>query len=240
MLGSQDTLPPGTLDQVWGRVFWVELQVKENRSFGGSINIMGRASVNPGPFDGFIKKRLELVSWVASGLQSVVEGPGPLILILCVCTKGMDSKQCSKDNSREQSWCMGTVRGDVEMQVQWLLIQGGAVHSLVQIDGEIQEVSTLGTLTDIPCEASVAVHCSLELLPFQSVLGWVLMMEPDSKDIVQVSLVVEKSGLEEGEEDFFLSGIVYGGNLHQQDSHLALHSSTAEMLVASGAWPPPE
>ena len=99
----------------------MELQVKEDWSFGGSISIDGGSGVGSGSFDCFVEERLELVRLVASGLQSVVEGSGPLILILGICAEGVDSKQCAKHNSREQSWGMGTVRGDVEMQIQWLL-----------------------------------------------------------------------------------------------------------------------
>ena len=99
VLGFQNCLPPGTLDDVGRGIFRVELEVKEDRSFSCSGIRWSWASVDSGSLDGFVEEWGQLVSLITSSPQTVVEGSSSFRLVICIGAESVDPEQSAKNHA---------------------------------------------------------------------------------------------------------------------------------------------
>jgi len=133
--GVGDNVLPGLLECTGRGVTRVVLQVEEHR--GGVVSNGGSwgdevASSFP---DGFVEDGEQVRGFVASGEQVVEHLEGSGLPISSIGAEGVDPVDVAKDKAEQDTWWVGGVGRQIQVQVEGFLIEGG-VYSAVGSNGE--------------------------------------------------------------------------------------------------------
>jgi len=209
-----DSLPPNPLNGCGLGVIGMEWEMKDDgltvccfRFFGA----IPKAGVLLGGSDGAVEQRTKCVGFVSTGEKSLKKHTGAVLSVVVIAAESVDPKDAPVDHARKEAGSVGAVWGNVEMQIEGLLIQGGDDPAMGDGEVKIHKVDGRGLVTDVPMEATASVHGGGELLPSSVIDDGVGVAEPNANDVINEPAIEKKGILKPGEKVIFKGSKVQGG-----------------------------
>jgi hypothetical protein len=157
--------------------------------------------------EGFFEQRAKGGCRVASSPELTPEFLDNVLGVGRVRTEGLGSVDRASNQPVEDTWRVRRTGREVQVQVQRLVVEDMVEPSALERDRQVKENDLMTSRAGDPLKTMPAVEAALKAQPKAFVLDRIRVRDPDSKDIVNVTLVVSETMAEHGEKLVFVGAI---------------------------------